>query len=178
MKVQAMLDSKWSKVATTRPYATIATAIRLLKLERIGALVVSDDGETLGGIISERDIVRGLVDHGHELLEMQVSELMTRAVKTCTPEANIKDVMTKMTRSRVRHLPVLDGGKLCAEWFEDATDDPLLVDIYVIKTTSPEGHEFELRVRRTRLMMLTHAQATLADQFNKRRSVKLYGTTA
>ncbi len=113
MKVQAMLDLKGSKVATTRPYATIATAIRLLKLERIGALVVSDDGETLGGIISERDIVRGLVDHGHELLEMQVSELMTRVVKTCTPEANIKDVMTKMTRSRVRHLPVLDGGKLC-----------------------------------------------------------------
>ena len=113
MKVQAMLDAKGSKVATTRPYATIATVIRMLKLERIGALVVSEDGETLGGIISERDIVRGLVDHGHELLEMQVAELMTRAVKTCTPEANIKDVMAEMTRSRVRHLPVLDGGKLC-----------------------------------------------------------------
>ena len=113
MKVQAMLDAKGSKVATTRPYATIATVIRMLKLERIGALVVSDDGETLGGIISERDIVRGLVEHGHELLEMQVSELMTRAVKTCTPESHIKDVMAEMTRSRVRHLPVLDGGKLC-----------------------------------------------------------------
>ncbi len=113
MKVQAMLDLKGAKVATTRSYATIATVIRMLKLERIGALVVSDDGETLGGIISESDIVRGLVDHGHELLEMQVAELMTRAVKTCTPEANIKDVMVEMTRSRVRHLPVLDGGKLC-----------------------------------------------------------------
>jgi len=113
MKVQAMLDAKGSKVATTRPYATIATVIRLLKLERIGALVVSDDGETLGGIISERDIVRGLVDHGHDLLEMQVAELMTRAVKTCTPESHIKVVMAEMTRSRVRHLPVLDGGKLC-----------------------------------------------------------------
>ncbi len=113
MKVQAMLDAKGSKVATTRPYATIATVIRMLKLERIGALVVSDDGETLGGIISERDIVRGLVEHGHELLEMQASELMTRAVKTCTPESHIKDVMAEMTRSRVRHLPVLDGGKLC-----------------------------------------------------------------
>ena len=113
MKVQAMLDAKGSKVATTRPYATIATVIRMLKLERIGALVVSDDGETLGGIISERDIVRGLVEHGHELLEMQVAELMTRAVKTCKPESHIKDVMAEMTRSRVRHLPVLDGGKLC-----------------------------------------------------------------
>ncbi len=57
--------------------------------------------------------MRGLVDHGHELLEMQVSELMTRAVKTCAPESHIKDVMVEMTRSRVRHLPVLDGGKLC-----------------------------------------------------------------
>ncbi len=113
MNVQAMLDAKGSKVATTRPHATIATVIRMLKLERIGALVVSDDGETLIGIISERDIVRGLVDHGHELLEMQVADLMTRTVKTCTPEARIKDVMAEMTRSRIRHLPVLDGGKLC-----------------------------------------------------------------
>ena len=113
MKVQAMLDAKGSEVATTRPYTTIATVIRMLKLKGIGALVVSDDGEVLSGIISERDIVRGLVAHGHELLDMQVAELMTRAVKTCTPEANIKDVMAEMTRSRVRHLPVLAGGKLC-----------------------------------------------------------------
>ncbi len=113
MKVQAMLDAKGSKVATTRPHTTIATVIRMLKLEGIGALVVSDDGEALGGIISERDIVRGLVDHGNELLEMRVAELMTRAVKTCTPEASIKEVMAEMTRSRVRHLPVLEGGRLC-----------------------------------------------------------------
>ncbi len=113
MNVKAMLAAKGSEVVTTRTHATISTVIRMLKLKGIGALVVSDDGETLGGIISERDIVRGLVDHGHELLEMQVSELMTRAVKTCTPEANIKDVMTKMTHGRIRHLPVLNGGKLC-----------------------------------------------------------------
>ncbi len=112
MKVKAMLAVKGSKVTTTRPNATIATAIRMMKLEGIGALVVSDDDEAVGGIISERDIVRGLVDHGHELLEMRVAELMTRAVKTCTPEANIKEVMAEMTRSRVRHLPVFDDGKL------------------------------------------------------------------
>ena len=113
MKVKAMLAVKGSKVATTRPYTAIATAIRMMKLEGIGALVVSDDGETLSGILSERDIVLGLVDHGRELLEMRVDELMARAVKTTTLEANIKDVMAEMTRSRVRHLPVLDGGKLC-----------------------------------------------------------------
>ncbi len=113
MKVKAMLAVKGSEVATTRPYATIATVIRMMKLEGIGALVVSADGEALSGIISERDIVHGLVDHGHELLEMNVAELMTRAAKTCTPEANIKDVMAEMTRSRVRHLPVLENRKLC-----------------------------------------------------------------
>lgn len=113
MKVQAMLAAKGRKVTTTRPDATVATVIRMLKLENIGALVVTEDGERVVGIISERDVVRALVEHGAELLEMRVADLMTRAVKTSTPEANIKDVMAEMTRSRVRHLPILDGGKLC-----------------------------------------------------------------
>ena len=113
MKVQAMLDAKGSEVATTRPDATIATAIGILKQEGIGALVVTDPGGELSGIISERDIVRGLVDHGGDLLEMPVAELMTRSVKTCGPDHNANDVMAEMTRSRIRHLPVLDGGRLC-----------------------------------------------------------------
>ena len=113
MKVQAMLDAKGSEVATTRPDATIATAIGILKQEGIGALVVTDSGGDLAGIISERDIVRGLVDHGGDLLEMPVAELMTRSVKTCGPDHNANDVMAEMTRSRIRHLPVLDGGRLC-----------------------------------------------------------------
>ncbi|MFQ5773126.1 MAG: CBS domain-containing protein [Kiloniellaceae bacterium] len=113
MKVQAMLAHKGDYVVTTRPDATIDTAIHMLKLEGIGALVVSDDGVRVQGIISERDVVRGLVAHGADLLQMRVAELMTTAVKTCTTEENIKDVMAEMTRSRVRHLPVVEGGKLC-----------------------------------------------------------------
>ena len=113
MKVQAMLDAKGSEVATTGPDATIATALDILKLERIGALVVTGPRDEVVGIICERDIVRGLVDHGGALLKMPVAELMTRSVKTCGPDHNINDVMTEMTRSRVRHLPVLDGGRLC-----------------------------------------------------------------
>ena len=113
MKVQAMLDAKGSKVVTTRPYATVATVIGMLKLEGIGALVVTGEAGRLVGIISERDIVRGLVTHGDELLKLPASELMTRSVKTCSPGNNIKDVMAKMTHSRVRHLPVLDQGRLC-----------------------------------------------------------------
>ena len=113
MKVQAMLDAKGSKVVTTRPYATVATVIGMLKLEGIGALVVTGEAGRLVGIISERDIVRGLLTHGDELLKLPASELMTRSVKTCSPGNNIKDVMAKMTHSRVRHLPVLDQGRLC-----------------------------------------------------------------
>jgi CBS domain-containing protein len=113
MKVNAMLAAKGDKVVTVRPDATIATVVQMLKLEGIGALVVSDDGTRILGIISERDVVRALVDHGEEVLKMRVSELMTRSVKTCEPDANIKDVMAEMTRSRIRHLPVERNGKLC-----------------------------------------------------------------
>ena len=112
MKVESMLAAKGDKVVTARPDATVATIIRMLKLEGIGALVVSEDGEKILGIISERDVVRALVDHGGEVLKVRVAELMTHSVKTCTPDANIKDVMAEMTRSRVRHLPVVRDGKL------------------------------------------------------------------
>ena len=112
MKVETMLAAKGDKVVTARPDATVASIIRMLKLEGIGALVVSEDGEKILGIISERDVVRALVDHGGEVLKVRVAELMTRSVKTCTPDANIKDVMAEMTRSRVRHLPVVRDGKL------------------------------------------------------------------
>lgn len=113
MKVQEMLARKGSKVVTTRPDATISTAIRMLKLEGIGALAVSSDGADLQGILSERDIVHALVVHGDELLQMRVADIMTTAVKTCTAEDNIKHVMAEMTRSRIRHLPVTEAGKLC-----------------------------------------------------------------
>jgi len=112
MKVQELLAAKSGKTVTIRPDSTIDTAANLLKLEGIGALVVSDDGENVAGILSERDIVRGLVDQGAHLLEAKVSELMTSSVKTCTAEDSINDIMGEMTRSRIRHLPVLEGGKL------------------------------------------------------------------
>lgn len=112
MKVQAMLAAKGGKTVTIRPDSTIETAANLLKLERIGALVVSEDGEHVAGILSERDIVRGLVDKGVGLLEAKVADLMTSEVKSCAPDDSIQEIMSEMTRSRIRHLPVLNGGKL------------------------------------------------------------------
>ena len=98
--------------ATIRAEAAISTVVRRLRREGIGALVVSEDDAQVVGIISERDIVTGLADQGVELLERRVIDLMTTPVKTCSPEANIKDVMAIMTRSRVRHLPVVAEGRL------------------------------------------------------------------
>ena len=113
MKVRDMLADKGDNVATIRPDGTIDTVLHRLKLEGVGALVVSEDGEDVAGIISERDIVRSLPEHGAELLQMKVSEIMTTSVKTCTPDAKVPDIMAEMTRSRFRHLPVVADGKLC-----------------------------------------------------------------
>lgn len=113
MMVRDLLAAKGHKVATTRSDATIDTVLHRLKLEGVGGLVVSDDGGRVNGIISERDIVRGLPNHGAALFEMRVRELMTRNVKTCGPDATMQEIMTEMTRSRVRHMPVTSDGKLC-----------------------------------------------------------------
>jgi CBS domain-containing protein len=114
MKVASILKSKGSSVATTPPSTTIFTVTWDLKLKGIGALVVSDDdGDTVLGLISERDIVRGLTEHGPKLLALPVSRVMTSPVITCTPDDSITTVMGQMTRSRLRHIPVVDGGRLC-----------------------------------------------------------------
>ena len=107
-----MLAAKGDRVATVRPDATIETALHRLKLERIGALVVSEDGHTVAGILSERDIVRGLPEHGAALLEMKISEIMTRSVKTCGLDAMVREIMGEMTRRRFRHMPVVSDNKL------------------------------------------------------------------
>jgi len=112
MTVAIILKEKGTKVATVRPHQTIATLVQKLKLENIGAVVVSGDGERVDGIISERDVVRGLANHGAGLLAMRIDSLMIRDVLTCTPADSVKDVMQTMTTRRVRHLPVVDKGKM------------------------------------------------------------------
>ena len=112
MKVASILKIKGTTVATTPPRTTVATSARLLRDEHIGALVVSEDGVTALGIITERDIVHGLADRGSSLLELPVELVMTRTPVTCTPDDDIQTVMRQMTRLRVRHLPVVVGGRL------------------------------------------------------------------
>lgn len=112
MKVATILKAKGDKVVTVHPDATIATVIQSMKLEGVGAVIVSADAVTLEGLISERDIVLGLGQHGGEVLAMLARELMNRSAATCTPESGIKEVMAEMTRRRTRHLPVVERGSL------------------------------------------------------------------
>jgi CBS domain-containing protein len=114
MKVRDILAHKGSAVVTVRPDTTVATAIHRLMLERIGALVVSDDGVRVLGIVSERDIVRAVAERGADALapDLTVEAMMTRNVLTCGLEDSIKDLMTTMTQRRIRHLPVVENGRL------------------------------------------------------------------
>ncbi|HXY98861.1 MAG TPA: CBS domain-containing protein [Stellaceae bacterium] len=112
MNVEAILRGKGTRVATISPHATIAAAAATLQRERVGALVVSRDGGSVDGILSERDIVHGLAGLGSTLLEAKVEQLMTRRVFTCTPRDNVADLAAEMTQRRIRHIPVLRDGLL------------------------------------------------------------------
>ena len=112
MHVKVILKNKGSAVETIRPDATIAEATDRLKTRRIGVLVVSSDGASVGGILSERDIVSGLAEFGTNLLDQKVAALMTADVRTCTAEDTVISVMGLMTDRRIRHVPVVDGDRL------------------------------------------------------------------
>jgi CBS domain-containing protein len=112
MKVEQILADKGSGVEWISPVATIERAAQRLHASHIGALVVSTDGQRFSGLLSERDIVYGLARHGRTLFEMHVADLMHRSTPTCAPDDTVQHVMKVMTRSRVRHVPVLDHGEV------------------------------------------------------------------
>ena len=113
MRVQEILASKGSAVETVRPDAKMLVAVHRMRMQNVGALVVSRDGERVDGVLSERDVVRGLTTHGAGLLEMSVVAVMSRTVPTCAPGDSLTTVMAQMTRTRNRHIPVVEGGRLC-----------------------------------------------------------------
>jgi len=113
MIVRALLKTKASMdVATARADDGITAIAQLLHHKRIGALVVVDDERNIVGIISERDIARGLALYGKDLHNLKVRDLMTSAVLVCTPDDSLEKLMEMMTNNRVRHLPVVEEGKL------------------------------------------------------------------
>jgi CBS domain-containing protein len=113
MHVAEILKAKGNKVVTIRPDLGIEHLAQRLKLEGIGAAIVSADGASIDGIISERDIVRALAEYGAAgLSDKTAADLMTKGVVTCTPDDTISHVSHVMTKRRIRHLPVLENLKL------------------------------------------------------------------
>ena len=111
MRVESILQEKGSRVVTVTPEMSMQIVVGRMNFERIGAVVVSRDGQIPDGILSERDVVRGLVKHGSSLLELRAGDLMVPAT-TCSRKDTVREVMTKMTKGRIRHLSVVEKGLL------------------------------------------------------------------
>ena len=112
MRISDILRPKGADVATVRTVASVGDLLARLSVLNVGALVVSDDGETVAGIVSERDVVRRLHVEGEGLLHHRVRDIMTADVATCEPTHAVDDLMRLMTERRIRHVPVVVQGRL------------------------------------------------------------------
>ena len=113
MQVQQVLKSKsMGGVFTVPPSTKVSDAAKILSDKGIGTVLISEDGQSPDGILSERDIVRELSRSGSGCLNQSVDQYMTRKLITCAPTSNTREVLKQMTDGRFRHMPVLEDGKL------------------------------------------------------------------
>lgn len=112
MLIADILKKKGNAVKTVRSKDTAMECARRMRTEHIGAMIVSDNGKSVDGIVTERDIAYALADQGTELYHVPVAELMTKAVICCSPRDAIVDVTRVMTQRRIRHVPVQEGSHL------------------------------------------------------------------
>ncbi|HYP45657.1 MAG TPA: CBS domain-containing protein [Propionibacteriaceae bacterium] len=108
MRIHDILSVKGFNVIHIQPEATVSELVALLEDHNLGAVVVSPDGRTIAGIVSERDVIRHLA-HGTEFLDGPVSSIMTVDVHSCTPADTVTSMMNAVTERRIRHLPVVDA---------------------------------------------------------------------
>ena len=111
MNVGKILEAKGSEIIALEETSTVLEVAKLLGERRIGAIPIMR-GKKLCGIISERDVVRGLAIRGGEVLADGVDSLMTKSVFTCTTDDNVQQIMAMMTERRIRHVPVVENGEL------------------------------------------------------------------
>ena len=107
MKVSSILDGK--RAETVKPTATIKELVEKLASKKIGALVVSSDGKSIEGIVSERDIVQSMPKNFDKFQNLHVRDIMTVNVMTCTKDATFAELMVLMTQKRIRHVPIVDS---------------------------------------------------------------------
>lgn len=111
MRISDILRGKGADVVTITPETSVRQLLNVLAQHNIGAAVVSRDGVTIQGIVSERDVVRRLTT-GTDVLDHTVSAIMTDQVHTCEPHDTVDELMRLMTQQRIRHVPVLVGERL------------------------------------------------------------------
>lgn len=112
MKLSELLQGKTQEIYKVRATANIAEAARMLTQNKIGALLVENDAGEIVGILSERDIVGGMGEHGADLHDVAVSELMTADIIRCSADDSVNKAMAMMTDRRIRHLPVFKDDQL------------------------------------------------------------------
>ena len=112
MLVSNLLEGKGTVVVTVANDASVGEVVAELAHHRIGALVVSPDGLTIEGIVSERDIVKRLSALRTQLLDESVASIMSTSVRVCTPDDDVETIMNMMTEHRIRHVPVVADGRL------------------------------------------------------------------
>jgi CBS domain-containing protein len=112
MKISDILSHKGSEIVAILPSETLAAAARKLAQHRIGSLVVRDRFGRLAGMLSERDIVSAMAQHGDAALTMTVNDAMTPDVVTCRPSDTVREIMALITVRRVRHIPVCEGDRI------------------------------------------------------------------
>jgi len=110
MQIADLLGAKGIGVIALLPDTDISNAALLLSDQSIGVAVVIDQEDGMVGILSERDITRGLAEYGAELVNLRVDQLMTRKIVSCTPETSIEDAIDLMHDNGIRHLPVMEDG--------------------------------------------------------------------
>jgi CBS domain-containing protein len=140
MLAEHILQRKGRDTVTIDADETVSTAADVLSTRNIGALVVTDGADVVG-VLSERDIVRTLSDRGAAVLQTSVREAMSSEVPTCTPQDDVTDLMERVTRRRVRHLPVVEDGTLDG-----------IISIGDLLKTRIEEVETEQKVLRDRLL--------------------------
>jgi CBS domain-containing protein len=110
MKIRSIISGK--RVETISASASVHDLVNSLNSHHVGALVVSNDGKKIDGIVSERDVVRAMPGKLDQLAAMHVRDIMTVDVHTCTPDSTVAELMTMMTELRIRHIPVVDDSGL------------------------------------------------------------------
>lgn len=112
MNVAAILKAKGRAVSTARPDTSLLDITSRLAAKKIGAIVIVGEEGRVAGIISERDVIRAIAERGPQTLSQPVSDVMTRAVVSCSETSTLEELMATMTQGRFRHLPVTDDGAL------------------------------------------------------------------